>query len=155
MEEGVVMAKRCTDSSATTIDLLVDYLDHPDEERCRLGHCEFVNFIDRQQLAWGRARPEHARIGQWQFGVLSKNRTSRSNESHWSMNMTYPPLRRLLLPQSFAYLVVLSKLASWNSRGLDRSEGRRGLEGNMSRFDSAEKIVDFDVRYCIGGTLEL
>jgi hypothetical protein len=54
-----------------------------------------------------------------------------------------------------ACLVALSKLASWGSRGLDRSEGWRGLEGNMSRFDTAEKIVDYDVRYCDGGTLEL
>ena len=46
-----------------------------------------------------------------------------------------------------ACLVALSQLASWGSRGLDGSEGWLGLEGNMSRLDTAEKIVDFDVWY--------
>jgi hypothetical protein len=48
-----------------------------------------------------------------------------------------------------------SKLASWGSRGLDRSEGWLGLEGNMSRFETAEKIVDSDAWYSDGGALEL
>jgi hypothetical protein len=52
-------------------------------------------------------------------------------------------------------LVTPSELASWGSRGLDRSEGWLGLEGNMSRFETAEKIVDSDAWYSDGGSLEL
>jgi hypothetical protein len=42
-------------------------------------------------------------------------------------------------------LVALSKLAPWGSRGLDRSEGWLGMEGNMPRLETSEKIVDWYV----------